>query len=189
VSFSLVLFCLLTWPLRSTFDSSRFTTSERRQRARDRSIRLFIHLFIVVKLLTQFASVLRFSKFDVAGRQFVRPGLLSPNILLASFVPPAAARPKWQSRPLTSTSLLSAGAPPCKNVPGSPYFLPSLLVESLSWSATLGYQVPTLPGRGVCSAFQTHDIVTFRLEMELAAKPDVRPNPCDKLHYGSRVLH
>jgi hypothetical protein len=52
-------------PLRSTFDSSRFTTSARRQRARERSIRLFIHLFIVVKLLTQIASVLRFSNISM----------------------------------------------------------------------------------------------------------------------------
>jgi len=72
VSFSLALFCLLSWPLGSTFDSSRFTTSARRQRARERSIRLFIHLFIVIKLLTQFASALRFSNFDEAGEQSVR---------------------------------------------------------------------------------------------------------------------
>jgi hypothetical protein len=67
VSFSLGLFCLLSWALGSTFDSSRFTMSARRQRARERSIRLFIHLFIVVKLLAQFASVVRFSNFDEAG--------------------------------------------------------------------------------------------------------------------------
>jgi hypothetical protein len=97
VSFSLALFCLLSWPLGSTFDSSRFTTSARRQRARERSILLFIHLFIVVKLLTQSARVFIFSNFDEAGEQSVRLALPKSEHSLASFVPPKAARTEWQS--------------------------------------------------------------------------------------------
>jgi hypothetical protein len=108
---------LLTWPLRSTFASSRFTTSARRQRARERSIRLFIHLFIVVKLLTQAASVLRFSNFDEAGEQTVGLALLSPNMLLASFVPPEAAGMESQSRPINLDLTLDAGKTPCKKRP------------------------------------------------------------------------